>query len=102
MITMQAVRRDSSSDLINPFHPKDLLRSTKSITAEQPMLPASEGVKKPFRSPPMTIMKIMTGHNTSGSICSLADQENLSLLGATAGFIVAQPIAMRIKQKLNY
>jgi len=61
------------------------------MTAEHPTLPASDGVKNPFKSPPMTTMKMRTGQNTSGSNCILGAPGVLFAFGAMARAHLAQP-----------
>src|SRR3972149_1675176 len=60
--TMQAVRSDSATDLINPLKLRSLLTTDKRRTANVPALPASVGVKKPHDIPPVTTKKIRITH----------------------------------------
>ena len=66
MSTMQAVRKDSATDLKNPLSVRSFFRTDRRRTAKVPMLPASVGVKKPFIKPPTTSRKIRTIQPTSG------------------------------------
>jgi hypothetical protein len=89
--TMQAVRRDSLSDLMYPFKSMSLLAIVNRSTAKVPTLPASVGVKNPFIRPPITTRKMITTDNTSGRDANLALHVDLSPFGPMAGLILHHP-----------
>src|SRR4030042_2616917 len=97
--TMQAVRSDSATDLINPSKLMSLLTTDKRRTANVPALPASVGVKKPHDIPPVTMMKIRITHITSLSDTHLSFHDDFSPLGPNNGSILHHPYMMKINNK---
>src|SRR4030042_3975862 len=97
--TIQAVRRDSATDLINPSKLRSLLRTDKRRTAKVPALPASVGVKKPHDIPPVTMTKIRTTHITSLSDTHLSFQVDFSPLGPNEGLSLHHPYMMKINNE---
>src|SRR4030042_773770 len=97
--TMQAVRSDSATDLINPSKLMSLLAMDKRRTANVPALPASVGVKKPHDIPPVTTKKIRMTHITSLSDIHLSFHVDLSPLGPNKGSILHHPYMMKTNNK---
>src|SRR4030042_616380 len=93
--TMQAVRSDSATDLINPLKLMSLLTTDKRRTAKVPALPASVGVKKPHDIPPVTIKKIRITHITSLRDTHLSFHVDLSPLGPKDGSILHHPYTIK-------
>src|SRR4030042_5565491 len=89
--TIQAVRRDSETDLINPLKLMSLLATDKRSTAKVPTLPASVGVKNPCMSPPITSRKMTTTQMISGVDFHLSFQVDFSPLGPRDGLILHHP-----------
>src|SRR4030042_1710507 len=91
MSTMQAVRKDSATDLKNPLSVRSFLRTDKRRTAKVPTLPASVGRKNPFMRPPTTKRKIRTIHPTSGRELILSNHVDLFPFGPRDGLLLHQP-----------
>jgi hypothetical protein len=88
---MQAVRRDSATDLRNPLKLISLLIIDIRRTAAVPTLPASVGVNIPFISPMIISKKITTTNANSGREANLSFQVDFEPLGPKFGLILHHP-----------
>jgi len=86
--TMQAVRKDSETDLMNPLKFMSFLKMDIRRTAPVPTLPASVGVKNPFINPHIINKKIKTTKANSGREAILSFHVDLSPLGPNLGLIL--------------
>jgi hypothetical protein len=75
-----------------------VVKRHKRSTVNTPTLPASVGVKMPFKSLMMT-KKMTIGHITSGTVFARSPQENLSLFGPNSGLILHKPKIATVRKK---
>src|SRR5512136_3390772 len=86
--TIQAVRKDSATDLRNPLKLMSLLIMDMRRTAAVPTLPASVGVNNPFISPHIISKKITTTNANSGREAILSFHVDFAPLGPRFGLIL--------------
>ncbi|OPY00605.1 MAG: hypothetical protein A4E61_01958 [Syntrophorhabdus sp. PtaB.Bin184] len=92
------IRNDSLMERPNVLKSRSLLNMVRAIMAIAPMLPASVGVKKPARRPPMTTIKINSGQATWGTERIRSLHENTGPLGPSSGLILHQPTTTKMNR----